>query len=147
MNKSLKRISFVSLIICMTLVLFFLFHQNKIDRINQFWNTKLEGKVENLVSGELGPHGEHTQYMEISGSDWDYITDLSNTYSVPGNQHYKTISELKRILKEDLSEHFSVLNPTLSDCSHYMMLEKDNCKLFLWYAENMNRLHLLEYRA
>lgn len=144
MNKSLKRFLFLSLIICMTLVLFFLFYQDKIDRINQFWNTKLEGKVENQVSGELGPHGEHTQYMEISGSDWDYITDLSNTYSVPGNE---TINELKRIVNEDLSEHGSVVNSTLSDDSHYMMLEKNNCKLFLWYTENMNRLHLLEYRG
>ena len=144
MNKSLKRISFISIIICMTLVLFFLFYQNKIDRINQFWNTKLEGKVENLVSGELGPHGEHTQYMEISGSDWDYITDLSNTYSVPGNE---TINELKRIVNEDLSEHGTVVNSTLSDDNHYMMLEKDNCKLFLWYTNDLDCVRLLEYRA
>ena len=144
MNKSLKRFLFLSLIICMVVVLFFLFYQDKIDRINQFWNTKLEGKVENQVSGELGPHGEHTQYMEIIGSDWEYVTDLSNTYSVPGNQ---TISELKRIVNEDLSEHLSVLNPAFSDDSHYIMLEKDSCKLFLWYTEDMNRLHLLEYRA
>ena len=144
MNKSLKRISFISIIICMTLVLFSLFYQNKIDRINQFWNTKLEGKVENLVSGELGPHGEHTQYMEIIGSDWEYVTDLSNTYSVPGNQ---TISELKRIVNEDLGEHGSVVNSTLSDDSHYMMLEKDSCKSFLWYPNDFSTLHLLEYRG
>ena len=127
----------------MVVVLFFLFYQDKIDRINQFWNTKLEGKVENQVSGELGPHGEHTQYMEIIGSDWEYVTDLSNTYSVPGNQ---TISELKRIVNEDLSEHLSVLNPAFSDDSHYIMLEKDSCKLFLWYPNDFSTLHLLEYR-
>ena len=140
-SQKLFKILFILFLLTASISLFFFIYENKIHRINQDWNIKIEGEIDENISSELGPHGEHVQYLKIKNINKRYIKSLFENHSLSNND---AIYEIKNIINFNLSKSSYDFDSILSNNYHFISLTKDNCKLFLWYSDNTNDTHLLE---
>ena len=132
-----KKILFILALLAATVGFFFFIYQNKIERINNDWNTKIEGKIDKDISSEIGPHGEHVQYFSIKNTNMNYIKNLITQNQIKSDT---AIEQIKNIVITDLPKAHLILAKE----NHFGILTKDNCNLILWYSDDTNEVHLIE---